>query len=121
MRCYICGKDLEHTFNLVTMVEDTDRVYLVCDDKTCSDRIEAGTFIVRVMRKPEAVKTKDFHEMWKVPCPVCKAPIGKGCVIYQANHTAKGARTSNHTARIKAANNPQPVMLSHVRSVSDAG
>ena len=46
--CYLCGSTLTQRFYLMTMRDDTDRVFLCCDTESCREQPEDGTHMVRV-------------------------------------------------------------------------
>lgn len=47
--CYVCGKTLGKEYNLVSLNESTDRVFLTCDD--CIDSIDMNPIIVKVKER----------------------------------------------------------------------
>ena len=48
--CYVCGKTLGNDFCLMTMKQETDRVFLCCADDV--EQVEDESIVVPIVRRP---------------------------------------------------------------------
>jgi hypothetical protein len=46
--CYICGEILKGSYHLISLSEETDRVFLICDKKRCIEQVEHGNLITKI-------------------------------------------------------------------------
>lgn len=51
--CYVCGKKLTNIYYLISMKESTDRVFLVCNGKSCVKQVEAEDVIITKIKEKE--------------------------------------------------------------------
>lgn len=46
--CYICGEILKKNYYLISLSEETDRGFLICDKTKCVEQIEHGVLLTKV-------------------------------------------------------------------------
>ena len=49
--CYVCGEKLNKEYFLFSMNKSTDRVFLVCKEKDCIERINGEDMIIIKVRE----------------------------------------------------------------------
>lgn len=44
--CYVCGNKLQKSYYLCSMNDSTDRVFLLCKNKLCIDRVNSQDILM---------------------------------------------------------------------------